>query len=408
MAFHLRDYQNELSDKACKVLSDFKLVYLSVQVRVGKSLIALETCRKFGAERVLFITKIKAFSSILKDYKNFGYHFHLEVINKESVHKIKRNDFDVIIYDEAHQYGSFPKASKFQKDLRARFGNVPAIMMTGTSTPESFSQIFHQLQLSNYSPFKAYTNFYKWAADFVTVQRKNLGYASVNDYSNAFINRIEKCTDPITISFTQEDAGFSTEVKEFVLTVKMQPLTYEIIKRLRRDLVVTGTSGTIVADSGAKLLSKEHQLISGTIKFEDGTSKIIDYTKAEFIRDKFKGFKIAIFYKYVAQLQSLKEIIGDKLTTDLDEFNSTDKWIALQFVSGREGINLSKADFLVMAEIDFSAVTYWQARARMATKDRKENIVYWIFAEGGIEKRIYKAVMDKKNFTLSHYNKKII
>jgi hypothetical protein len=365
----------------------------------------LETCRKFEAERVLFITKIKAFSSILDDYKNFGYHYHLEVINKESIHKIDRNDFDVIIYDEAHQYGAFPKAGTNQKDLRARFGNIPCILMSGTMSPESYSQIYHQLQLSNVTPFRAYTSFYKWALDFVSVKVKNLGYAKVNDYSDANINRIKKFTDPITITYTQEEAGFTTNVKEIILNVRMKDVTYEIIRRLRKDLVVTGKSGSIVADTGAKLLQKEHQLTSGTIKFEDNTFKVIDYSKAEFILDRFKEYKIAIFYKYVAQLHSLKQVIGNRLTTDLEEFNNTDKWIALQFQSGREGINLSKADFLVMAEIDFSAVTYWQAKDRMSTKDRLENICYWIFAEGGIEHKIYKTVMAKKNFTTIHYKK---
>jgi hypothetical protein len=152
-------------------------------------------------------------------------------------------------------------------------------------------------------------------------------------------------------------------------------------------------------------MQKEHQLTSGTVKLEDGTSIILDDTKARFILNKFKDDKIAIFYKYVAQLQNLKNVIGDRLTTDLEEFNTTDKWIALQFVSGREGINLSKADFLVMAEIDFSAVTYWQARDRMTTKYRTENYVYWVFAEGGMESKIYKLIQKKKNFTLAHYER---
>ena len=152
-------------------------------------------------------------------------------------------------------------------------------------------------------------------------------------------------------------------------------------------------------------MQKEHQLTSGTVKLEDGTFIILDDTKARFILNKFKDDKIAIFYKYVAQLQNLKNVIGDRLTTDLDEFNNTDKWIALQFVSGREGINLSKADYLVMTEIDFSAVTYWQARDRMTTKDRAENYVYWVFSEGGMESKIYKLIQKKKNFTLAHYDR---
>jgi len=74
--------------------------------------------------------------------------------------------------------------------------------------------------------------------------------------------------------------------------------------------------------------------------------------------------------------------------------------------SGREGINLSSADCLIMYNIDFSAVSYWQARARLQTKDRKEDaIVYWLFFAGGIEEKIYKVVEGKKDFTLVHYKK---
>ena len=100
-----------------------------------------------------------------------------------------------------------------------------------------------------------------------------------------------------------------------------------------------------------------------------------------------------------------KEVFGDELTTDLEEFNTTDKTIALQIVSGREGISLSKADFLIMFNIDFSATSYWQSRDRMTTKGRTFNKVYWIFSENGIESAIYKAVSNKKNYTLSHFKK---
>ena len=36
----------------------------------------------------------------------------------------------------------------------------------------------------------------------------------------------------------------------------------------------------------------------------------------------------------------LKEVFGDKLCTEIDEFNETNKNIALQILSGREGISL--------------------------------------------------------------------
>jgi hypothetical protein len=41
----------------------------------------------------------------------------------------------------------------------------------------------------------------------------------------------------------------------------------------------------------------------------------------------------------------------------------------------------------------------------MTTKDRLENQVYWVFAEGGIEQDIYKAVSNKKDYTINHFKK---
>jgi hypothetical protein len=44
----------------------------------------------------------------------------------------------------------------------------------------------------------------------------------------------------------------------------------------------------------------------------------------------------------------------------------------------------------------------------MTTKDRLENDVYWVFAEGGIEDSIYKAVLDKKDYTVNHFKKDLL
>ena len=151
-------------------------------------------------------------------------------------------------------------------------------------------------------------------------------------------------------------------------------------------------------------LQKVHQIYSGTIKLEDGTSTIIDDSKGVFIKNRFKD-KIAIFYKFKEELKLLQSVFGDRLTTSLNEFNTTDKNIALQIVSGREGISLSKAKYLVYFNIDFSATSYWQSRDRLTTKERMQNDVYWIFSKGGLEDKIYKQVQDKKSFTTTHYDR---
>lgn len=401
----LRDYQEDISKKASHILRDKGMVYLCMSVRTGKTLTSLETARLFGAKKVLFLTKKKAISSIESDYINFGYdkHFELFVHNDESMHKID-GKFDLVVHDEHHRFGSFPKPSLGAKTFKKMFGHLPAIFLSGTPSPENYSQFYHQFWCSLFSPFKE-INFYKWAANYVNVKMKHLGYAQVKDYTDADINKIMSVIKPYIITFTQEQAGFTSEIEEEVLKVKMKNSTYEMCERLRKDLVIEGKEQVILADTSVKLQQKLHQMYSGTIKFESGDSMVIDLSKAEFIYSRFENRKIGIFYKFVEELNALKTIFGDKLTINLDEFNDTDKSIALQIVSGREGISLKNAEYLVFYNIDFSATSYWQARDRMLTKDRLNNKVYWVFSEGGIEEKIYKSVIKKKSYTTNHFKK---
>ena len=399
----LRDYQIQLSNKAYEIISQKKIVYLAAEVRTGKTLIALNTAMLYGAKNVLFLTKKKAISSIINDYNAMQYGYKLTVINNESLHTIKENDFDFIVMDEAHRFGSFPKPSKGCKDFKFRFYNKPIMLLSGTPTPESYSQIYHQFWVSHYSPFSQYANFYKWANIFVNKKTRYLGAFNCIDYSEAKINLIEPIIKPYMITMTQSEAGFTSSVDENILKVKMSDKTYSLINKLIKDKVITGKEEVILADTGVKELSKVHQLYSGTIKFESGKSMVIDYSKAEFIYNKFNDKKIAIFYKFKEEYNALKQVFKDLLTDDLSEFDNSNKNIALQIVSGREGISLKNAEYLVYYNIDFSATSYWQSRDRLTTMDRLNNNVYWIFAENGIEDKIYKTVLNKKDYTLNHY-----
>lgn len=403
----LREYQTEIANKANDILKSKGFVYLAVEVRCGKTLMSLETCKLYGAKKVLFITKIKAFSSIETDYNNFGYTFELQIINKESIHKIKDNDFDIVICDEAHGlFSTFPKPNQFTKIYKSRFSKIPSILLSGTMSPESYSQLFHQFWINDYSPFKHYSNFYKWAKDFVNVKQILINGLPKNDYRDADKSKIDPYIKDIVLTYTQAEAGFTSTVEEIVLEVEMLPITNLIIKKLKQNKIVQNREGQVIlGDTAVKLMQKEHQLWSGTCKFEDGTSKIIDYSKAKFIKDYFEGKKIAIFYKFKEELKMLFEIFSDDLTVNLEEFNATDKNIALQFISGREGLSLRNADYIVALNIDFSATTYFQFKDRMTTIERKENTIYFVFAKGGIEKKIYQTVQQKKNFTLSIYER---
>ena len=397
----LRDYQIEISKNAIEILKHKKIVYLALEVRVGKTLTALNIAKLYEAKNVLFLTKKKAISSIQWDYDNFGFMYDLTIINDESLHLVN-DKYDLIIHDEHHRFGAFPKPNKVAVLFKKRYSHLPMIFLSGTPTPESHSQWFNQFWVSDHSPFKKYVNFYKWAVDFVDIKQRNIGYAVIKDYSTANEGLIKRILQNYIITFTQAQAGFTTSVKEMVLECEMLPITKLIIDKLKKDLVVKNPEGQVIlGDTGVKLMQKIHQLSSGTCKFEDGSSKVIDYSKAKFTFEKFSRVKIAIFYKFKEEWNALLSVFGaENLTNDVDEFDNSDKCIALQIVSGREGISLQNAKYLVYYNIDFSATSYWQSRDRLTTMQRQSNEVFWIFSKGGIENDIYKTVLKKKDYTL--------
>lgn len=404
-----RDYQKDIINRGSDILTKHGFLYLAMEVRTGKTLTSLGICEKVGADHVLFLTKKKAISSITADLDKLCPSYAIFVINYESIHKLPNVKWDIIICDEAHSMGAFPKPSGRAKKVASLiYKNKPkVILLSGTPTPESYSQMYHQVYGIPNNPFRNYRNFYAFSADYVHITSKRINGYEIKDYGGG-LRHILDMMSPYTISFTQKEAGFIVETTEKVLEVPLLPSTYNIIKKLKKDAVVEGNDEVILADTGVKMMSKVHQLCSGTIKFESGNSMVLDLSKAEFIKSHFKGKRMGIFYKFKEELNAIKKVFGKDVTESLEDFDNGRQVIALQIISGREGISLRNADVLVYYNIDFSATSYWQSRDRMTTKDRPKNDVYWIFSKGGIEPEIYKAVTKKKDYTLNHFKRDLV
>jgi len=402
--FEFRDYQLNIIQQAQDVIRKHRFVYLSMEVRTGKTLTSLGISEALDCKSVLFVTKKKAISSIEQDFLLLNSSMNLLVINYESLHKIDLAECDMLILDEAHGMGAFPKPSKRAKLVSQLIKKYSPFvcLLSGTPTPESYSQMYHQVYGIPTNPFIRFVSFYKFAHEYINVTQRKINSLYINDYTDGK-STILSAMRPMMISFSQSDAGFSNKITENILTVNMSPITYKIADKLKKDLVVQGDKEVILADTPVKLMQKLHQIYSGTVKFEGGNSTILDDTKAVYIKRAFHGKKIGIFYKFKEELNVIKKVYGDDICTELSIFEQTNKSIALQIVSGREGISLRQADCLVYYNIDFSATSYWQSRDRMTTKERTASDVYWIFSKGGIEKDIYRTVTNKKDYTLNHF-----
>lgn len=311
-----------------------------------------------------------------------------------------------------HNCSAFPKPAKRTKAIRKRFRHIPCILMSGTPAAESGSQYYHQFWVSKYSPFAKYKNFYRWSDHYVTKVRKRFGTHEVTDYSNAHLEQILKDIDHLTVRMTRKGAGIEMEAEEIPIEVDTPPEIDALAKRLIKERAIEGQTGILSAETPAKLQSKVHQIYNGSVIIENDEGEsmdpvILSHYKAEFIRDRFAGKKLAVMFFYRAELKILEDIFGDNLTTDLDEFNSTDKHIALQ-QSSIEGMNLSKADVLVFYNLGFSAKNYLQALTRLTVKGRKDNKVYFLIEKGGINGKILKALHKKESYHSKSFKRDFI
>jgi len=402
----LRDYQEQGASLACSLLQRLKIAYLAYEVRTGKTLTSLHAADLYGAKKVLFLTKKRAIKSIQDDYNALQPNFEIVIINNESLHKVLDNDFDLIIADEAHRLGAFPKPNKNAKDIKKRFGHLPIILLSGTMHAESASQIYHQFWISKYSPFKE-INFYRWANNYVDIKLKYLGAYQVKDYSGGRLEDIMKVCDSYVLKYTQVDAGFTSKISECLIEHEMSSITKKMIKTILKDRIIQGVSDSVLADTASKLMSKIHQLENGTIILESGKSIITDTTKALLILDKFKNEKIAIFYYFQKELDLLKETIPN-CTTDIEEFNSTNKNLLIQQYAGAEGISLKMAKYIVYYNFGYSGVKYIQSRDRMTMIDRPNNTIFFMFQKGGLNSKIYKLIKNKKTFSESIFKKEYL
>ena len=407
--FKYRDYQPGLARKGAEILRKHGILYLAMEMRVGKTHISLLAATLLpNVNRVLLVTKKMAIPSILHDYRRGEYPFALDVINYESVMKCADNPYDLVICDEAHSLGVYPKPSLRARQLKVIVGSTRLVLMSGTPTPESYSQIYHQLWVSSLSPFAQWNNFYSWVrAGFVRAYQVSIGSRMITNYSDADEAKIRLLTGKLFLTFTQRQAKFEvTTLRDEIVTVPMDPRTRALIDILTKHRYYRFKDGDeVVCDTAVKLQSKIHQASSGTIITENG-SRVVDVSKVRYIRDHYHGQKIAIFYLYDAEGRALKEEFTN-WTDDPHQFKSQGPtWFMSQFQSGSRGIDLSAAEVIVFFNIHFSSELYQQARQRGQEKNKPTATrLHWIFSDCGMEPMIYRRVIKKQSYTTRYFRK---
>lgn len=414
----LRPHQITAQASLLPILRQRRVAYLRGEVRTGKTLTALAVAKELGVSSVLVLTKNKAIASIESDAVAIGMDGITTVTNYETIHKLPQQAWGMIVFDEAHGLGAYPRPSNRTtacKALRASY----KLLMSGTPTPESYSQMYHQWWALGRGPWP-HANFYAWAKDYVRVRQVRVGGGqTVNDYSDADGERIMADIGPYTVNMTQADAGITTTIEERTHIVPMSGRTVRLMRRIAKDGIIGGAphSRQVEAGTAAAEMSKLRQLASGTVKWTrmlpgaDGIpvpvegATIIDRSKARYVIDNILPTgKTAILYTFVAEGEMLRGMVPN--WTEAPEVFNKDPAATFigQVQSSREGVNLSTAANIVFFGIDYAALSYLQGRDRATYVGRTTPpVLHWLLAEGSIEPRVKEVVTGKESYTVNHY-----
>ncbi len=386
----LYPYQQGVVNKGNEILTEHHMLYLAIETRVGKSLIALSLAEHQGS--VLFVTTKSAIKGIQDTLDRSELYLpNICITNYEQLHKLNQMEYDFVIVDECHKISSFPKPNLARKRLDPFIGNdTQLILMSGTPFVESQSQMFHQFSLHPNHPFAEYKSFYKWFKDFGIPAVKYIGRGiTANDYTKT--NPFEDYWKPFTITLTREEAGFEHHTPQIIREyIKMPEDVYDAYTAMKTEGIVGYHEHVFIAEGGgASKLTKLQQIASGSCINDEDTSVIISNYKVKYMEKYWDPEDIIVLYKYKAE-----KIMLDQLGYD-----------SLQIDSGVTGIDMSHKKAIVAMTLTFSGANFIQAITRLANKERDTPMpVYVLLAQNTIDADILNTVEEKKNFNMKTYH----
>lgn len=398
----LYEHQEELIKQAKPILEKYKIVYIAAETRTGKTLAAIHLL-KDDFKKILVVTKKKAISSWNSDIK-LSKVKNFDVINYESIHKMDSKEYDVIVLDEAHSIGSYPKPSQRAKQLKEMAKDKSIVYLSATPSAETYSQIFHQLWVSSFTPFEE-KSFYQWYKNYGEDDSIFINGMFIKQYKASHGEMIMDMVNHLIVTMTKEKANFDVFVNERIHQVEVDEDYLSALEYFKSNRIITIDENEIVAETSASALNKLHQLNGGTIKVNDKLSLIVSHHKVNYIKENLgNDEKIVILCNYIKERDLLLTRLANS-TDEVEEFkNGSFKYFIGHIKTFSEGVDFSYADSMIIYSLNFSATTYLQSKERLANKKRvKPIVVHYLFTKGGIDEYIYQAVSNKMNFTNSYY-----
>lgn len=312
-----------------------------------------------------------------------------------------RQDFTLMLDESSKVQNEGTKQTRYIMSLRPR--NV--ILLSGTPCNGKYENLYTQIQLLGVDIGKTY--YWNRYVDYELVDvmdwsegrpiptgmryRKVLGYKRVDELK-------ENLRRSGAVFMLSDDVLDLPPMTEQTIKVKGIPE----YRRFKKDRIVTIDGIDYVGDTSLTKMLVERQLCS-----------FLNNNKINTLSDLMESTedRIIVFYNFQEEFTRISQLcdkFGKKMSyvngqgRDLTAYeNDSSSVTVVQYQAGAHGLNLQKANKMVMFSPPLSCELWDQAKARIHRMGQAYPQMYWyLVTSHSIEERIYEALRNGHDFTV--------
>lgn len=358
---------------------------------------------KFGANRETPYILIVNYEGIWRD--KFA-----KYLLRKSVH------IDCVICDESHKIKSpGSKCSRFLAKLGKKADC--RYLVTGTPLAENPLDVYAQYRFLDPSIFgTSYTQFREQYENVDVRASMACGYTVLNK-KQPYKNLDDLSRKMYSCAFRVKSSLKLPKKRNIVWKFSLSKEGQKYYNKLCKEGVLAFDEGMLVVDNILAMITRKLQLVSGVVQVQDPktnelTLKRVDHSRAEILQEILEGLPqeepVVVFANFISDFDEIKrvceitrrgfsELRGDVDTEQLWQEGKTSV-IAVQYRSGSESVDFTRARYCVYYGLTSRLAWYLQSKKRIHRPGQTKNCVYYhLVAENTIDEDVMQALKMKQD-----------
>ena len=332
----------------------------------------------------------------------------------------KKLGIDCVICDESHRIKS--PGSKCSRFL-AKLGRVVPhrYLLTGTPLAENPMDVYAQYRFLDPNIFG--TNYYSFCEDYQNIDpylTARIGHTML-DKKQPYKNLDLLKEKMFSCAFYMRSTVKLPKTTRMVCKIPMPEKLEALYKELEKEGAIEMGEGFMTVNNVLAMTIRKQQVTSGylPLEYDDGTKELkrISTYRRTFLFNFLKGMPetepIVIFAKFKKDLYAIRKV-AERLGRGYSEVSGAEDSLAawkagettilgVQYTSGSESIDLTRAHLMVFYTLDHSLAKYDQARKRTHRPGQEQPCMYWHFVASmssgrTVDQDILQCWKDKKNY----------